>query len=77
MYRVLLEIRFYVSISFLLLFVKEIVAKIAPDIAPIKVVKIALHAANDIITIPLYIVTSNVSPCFKSPTANSSIKSAL
>ena len=52
MYRVLLEIRFYVSISFLLLFVKEIVAKIAPDIAPIKVVKIALHAANDIITPP-------------------------
>ncbi len=48
MYRVLLEIRFYVSISFLLLFLKEIVAKIAPDIAPIKVVKIALHAANDV-----------------------------
>lgn len=56
MYRVLLEIRFYVSISFLLLFLKEIVPKIAPDIAPdiapIKVVKIALHAANDIITPP-------------------------
>ncbi|KLA09644.1 hypothetical protein B4087_3156 [Bacillus cereus] len=34
----------------MLLFLKEIVPKIAPDIAPIKVVKIALHAANDIIT---------------------------
>ncbi|EEM89568.1 hypothetical protein bthur0012_23070 [Bacillus thuringiensis serovar pulsiensis BGSC 4CC1] len=36
----------------MLLFLKEIVPKIAPDIAPIKVVKIALHAANDIITPP-------------------------
>jgi len=36
----------------LLLFLEEIVPKIAPDIAPIKVIKIVLHAANDIITPP-------------------------
>jgi len=36
----------------LLLYREEIVPKIAPDIAPIKVMKIALHAANDIITPP-------------------------
>lgn len=34
----------------LLLFLEEIVPNIAPDIVPIKVIKIALHAANDIIT---------------------------
>lgn len=37
---------------FLFLFLEEIVPKIAPDIAPIIVIKIALHAANDIITPP-------------------------
>jgi hypothetical protein len=36
----------------LLLFLEEIVPKIAPDIAPIKDKKIAFHAANDIITPP-------------------------
>jgi len=35
-----------------LLFLEEIVPKIAPDIAPIKIIKIALHAANDITTPP-------------------------
>lgn len=35
-----------------LLLVEEIVPNITPEIAPIKVIKIALHAANDITTPP-------------------------
>lgn len=50
--QILIFIISFFQLVFFLLFLEGIVPKIAPDTAPIKVIKIALHAANDIITPP-------------------------